>query len=66
MSENSIRLPVGLERERRCTEQLVWLKREVQKGIDAVEEGSVVRFDPQDIKRRGRARQASPKKQARG
>jgi Arc/MetJ-type ribon-helix-helix transcriptional regulator len=55
-----------LERERRRMEQLVWLKREVQKGVDAVEEGRVVRFDPEDIKRRGRARLASRKKQSRG
>ena len=55
-----------LERERRRTEQLVWLKREVQKGIDSLDEGRVVRFDPENIKRLGRARLAARKKQSRG
>ena len=55
-----------LERARRRMEQLVWLKREVQKGVDAVGAGKLVPFDPDNIKRRGRARLAARKKQARG
>jgi Arc/MetJ-type ribon-helix-helix transcriptional regulator len=55
-----------LERERRRVEQLVWLKREVQKGVNASVEGRVVPFDPENIKRRGRARLTARKKPARG
>jgi Arc/MetJ-type ribon-helix-helix transcriptional regulator len=55
-----------LERERRRTQQLVWLKREVQKGVDALDEGRVVPFDPDNIKRRGRARLAARKRSTRG
>jgi Arc/MetJ-type ribon-helix-helix transcriptional regulator len=55
-----------LERERRRTQQLVWLKREVQKGVDALDEGRVVTFDPDNIKRRGRARLAARKRSTRG
>ena len=55
-----------LERERRRTEQLVWLKREVQNGVDALDEGRLVPFDAEGIKHRGRARLAARKKQSRG
>ena len=56
----------AVERERRRTEQLAWLKREIQKGVDAAENGRAVPFDPEDVKRRGRARLAARKKRARG
>ena len=57
MSETTIRLP---------TEQLAWLKHALQKGVDSVEQGRTVPFDPEDVKRRGRARLATRKKRARG
>ena len=56
----------AVERERRRTEKLAWLKRELQKGVDTVEPGRAVPFDPHDVKRRGRARLAARKKRARG
>jgi hypothetical protein len=59
MSETTIACPDGSQRERE--DQLAWLKGEVQKGLDAIDEGRVVSLDPEDIKRRGRARLAALK-----
>jgi hypothetical protein len=59
MSETTIERRDGFQRERE--DQLAWLKGEVQKGPDAIDEGRVVSLDPEDIKRRGRARLAALK-----
>jgi len=56
----------AVDRERRRAEQHAWLQREVQKGVDDLEAGRVTPFDPEDIKRRGRARLAARKKRPRG
>jgi len=56
----------AVEGQRRRAKQHAWLEREVQKGIDALDGGRVVPFDPEDIKRRGRARLAARKKRTRG
>lgn len=50
----------GWELQRRFREaELEDLRREIQKGLDDIEAGRVVKWDPEAVKARGRARLAA-------
>lgn len=50
----------GWELERQMQQaELEHLRREIQKGIDDIEAGRVVEWDPEAVKARGRARLAA-------